>query len=59
MKWRTALTLFCLFYTMERGEEFITAGLPQWKRRILFNPLMDKLVDLLLRYLNATRGGEE
>jgi len=58
MKLRTALTLFCLLYTMERGEAFITAGLPQWKRRVLFNPLMDWFVDLLLRYLNSTKGGD-
>jgi len=55
---RSALAGFCLFYCMERGEAFITAGLPRWKRKILFNPLMDRLVDLLLRYLNATKGGD-
>jgi len=56
MKLRTALAGFCLFYTMEYGERFITAGLPRWKRKVLFNPLIVKFVSLLLRYLNATGG---
>jgi len=59
VKLRTALAAFCLFYSLERGEAFITAGAPRWKRKIIFNPLTDWLVDLFLRYLNATKGGEK
>jgi len=55
---RTALAMLCLFYTMERGEGLMfTSNLPKWQRRLLLNRLTDRLVDLLLRYLNATKGG--
>jgi len=49
----------CLFYAMERGEGLmLTSNLPKWQRKLLLNRLTDKLVDLLLRYLNATKGGD-
>jgi len=58
VKLRTVLAGFCLFYLLERNEgAFITADAPRWKREIIFNPLTDWLVDLFLRYLNATKGG--
>jgi len=60
MRLRTALTLFCLLYTMERGEGLMfLSDLPEWQKKLLFNRLTDKLVDLLLRYLNATKGGDD
>jgi len=60
MKLRIALTLFCLLYMMERGEGLMfLSGLPEWQKKLLFNRLTDKLVDLLLRYLNATKGGDD
>jgi len=56
---RTALTMFCLFYVMERGEGLMFfSNLPKWQRKLLLNRFTDKLVDLLLRYLNATKGGD-
>jgi len=60
MRLRTALTFFCLLYTMERGEGLMfLSNLPEWQKKLLFNRLTDKLVDLLLRYLNATKGGDD
>jgi len=56
---RTALAMACLFYIMERGEgPMLTSNLPKWQRKLLLNRLTDKLVDLLLRYLNATKEGD-
>jgi len=56
---RTALVGFCLLYIMERGEGLMFfSNLPKWQRKLLLNRLTDKIVDLLLRYLNATKGGD-
>jgi len=60
MRLRTALAGFCLLYIMERGEGLMFfSNLPKWQRKLLLNRLTDKLVDLLLRYLNATKGGDD
>jgi len=56
---RVALAGFCLLHIMERGEGLMFfSNLPGWQKKLLFNRLTDKLVDLLLRYLNATKGGD-
>jgi len=56
---RMVLAMACLLYAMERGEGLmLTSNLPKWQRKLLLNRLTDKLVDLLLRYLSATKGSD-
>jgi len=56
---RIALAGFCLLYIMERNEGLMfLSNLPEWQKKLLFNRFTDKLVDLLLGYLNATKGGD-
>jgi len=58
--WKLFLFFLCIAWAMEEGQPFFTHNWPEWKRRIVFNPLIDKLVSLTIAWLHKQKvGGEQ
>jgi len=55
--WKLFLFFLCIAWAMEEGQPFFTHNWPEWKRRIVFNPLIDKLVSLTIAWLHKQKVG--
>jgi len=57
--WKLLLFFLCMAWAMEWGQPFFTHDWPVYKRKIVFNRLMHKLVSLTVAWLHKQKVGGE